>query len=170
VRRLYLLRHAKSSWDDPDQADLRRPLAARGWKAVKALERHMRAVDVVPDLVLCSPAVRAVQTWEGVAPGLPPGTPIELDEAVYDAGAGELLGRLRRLPPEIDSVLVVGHNPGLGNLALGLVAAGDARLRARMETKFPTGALASLTLAAAWRDLRWGTATLVDYVVPRDLA
>jgi phosphohistidine phosphatase len=170
VGRLYLLRHAKSSWDDPDQADLRRPLAPRGWKAVKALERHVRAMDVVPDLVLCSPAVRAVQTWEGVAPGLPPGTPVELDEAVYHAGAGDLLGRLRRLPPEIDSVLVVGHNPGLGNLALGLVAAGDARLRTRLETKFPTGALASLALAAAWHDLRWGTATLVDYVVPRDLA
>ena len=165
-----MLRHAKSSWDDPNQADLRRPLAPRGRKAVKALERHVRAMDIAPDLVLCSPAVRAVQTWEGVSPGLPPGTPVELDEAIYVAGAGDLLGRLRRLPNEIDSVLVVGHNPGLEALALGLVAAGDARLLTRLETKFPTGALASLEVAATWRDLRWGTATLVDYVVPCDLA
>jgi phosphohistidine phosphatase len=170
VGRLHLLRHAKSSWDDPDQADLRRPLAPRGRKAAKALERHVRAMNLAPDLVLCSPAVRAVQTWEGVARGLPPGTPVELDEAIYNAGAGDLLGRLRRLPREIDSVLVLGHNPGLEDLALGLVVAGDARLRTRLETKFPTGALASLALAAAWHDLRWGTATLVDYVVPRDLA
>lgn len=168
--RLHLLRHAKSSWDDPDQADLRRPLAPRGRKAVKALERYLRAMDVAPDLVLCSPALRAVQTWEGVAPGLPPETPVELDEVVYQAGAGELLGRLRRLPPEIDSVLVVGHNPGLEALVLGLVAAGDPRLRMRLETKFPTGALAVLEVAVTWHDLRWGTATLVDYVVPRDLA
>lgn len=167
---LYLLRHAKSSWADPDQADLHRPLAARGRKAVKALERHMRGMDVRPDLVLCSPAVRAVQTWEGVAPGLPPGTRLELDEAVYHAGAGDLLRRLRRLPPEIDSVLVLGHNPALVDLALGLVADGDPRLRTRLETRFPTGALASLEVAATWHDLRWGTATLVDYVVPRDLA
>lgn len=168
--RLYLLRHAKSSWDDPDQADLRRPLAPRGRKATKALERHVRAMNLAPDLVLCSPAARAVQTWDGVAPGLPPGTPVELDEAVYNAGAGDLLGRLRRLSHEIDSVLVLGHNPGLEDLALGLVGAGDPRLRMRLETKFPTGALASLEVAARWPDLRWGTATLVDYVVPRDLA
>jgi phosphohistidine phosphatase len=87
-------------------------------------------MDVAPDLVLCSPAVRAVQSWEGVAPGLPPGSPVELDEAPYHAGAGGLLARLRRVPPEIDSVLVVGDNPGLEDLALGLVAAGDPRLRA----------------------------------------
>jgi phosphohistidine phosphatase len=170
VVRLHLLRHAKSSWDDSNQADLRRPLAPRGQKAVKALERNMRAMKVAPDLVLCSPAVRAVQTWEGVAPGLPPGTPVELDAAIYHAGASDLLGRLRRLPPEIDSVLVLGHNPALADLALGLVAAGDPRLRTRLETKFPTGALASLEVAATWHDLRWGTAILVAYVVPRDLA
>jgi len=170
VGRLYLLRHAKSSWDDPGQVDLRRPLAPRGRKAVKALERHVRAMDLAPGLVLCSPAVRAVQTWEGVAPGLPPETPVEFNDALYHAGAGGLLARLRRVPPEIDSVLVIGHNPGLEDLALGLVAAGDPHLRARLETKFPTGALAALELAAPWHDLRWGTATLVDYVVPRDLA
>jgi phosphohistidine phosphatase len=170
VGRIYLLRHAKSSWGDPSQADVRRPLAPRGRKALKALARHMRAMDVAPDLVLCSPAVRAVQTWEGVASGLPPGTPVEFDEAVYHSGADDLLARLRRLPPEIDSVLVVGHNPALEDLALGLVAAGDPDLRTQLETKFPTGALASLELAATWHDLRWGTATLVAYVVPRDLA
>jgi phosphohistidine phosphatase len=114
--------------------------------------------------------VRAVQTWDGVASGLPPGTPVEFDAAVYHAGSGDLLGRLRRLPPEIDSVLVLGHNPGLADLALGLVAVGDPHLRTRLETKFPTGALASLEVAVTWHDLRWGTATLVAYVVPRDLA
>jgi phosphohistidine phosphatase len=127
-------------------------------------------MNLAPDVVLCSPAVRAVQTWDGVAPGLPPGTPVEFDEAVYNAGAGDLLGRLRRLSHEIDSVLVLGHNPGLEDLARGLVVAGDARLRTQLETKFPTGALASLEVATTWHDLWWSTATLVDYVVPRGLA
>lgn len=169
VRRLYVLRHAKSSWDDPDLPDRLRPLARRGRRAVTALARHMRASGIAPDLVLCSPAVRAVQTWEGVASGLPAGTAVHVDDQLYGASAGGLLRRLRGLPPDIDSVLVVGHNPGLEDLTLGLVGHGDPALRRRLETKFPTGALATLDAPGPWHDLRWGTSTLVAYVLPRDL-
>jgi phosphohistidine phosphatase len=169
VRRLYVLRHAKSSWDDPDLPDRLRPLARRGRTAVTALARHMRAAGIAPALVLCSPATRAVQTWEGVASGLPAGTATEVDEALYGANAHGLLERLRRLPPDIDSVLVVGHNPGLEDLTLALVGDGDPALRRRLETKFPTGALATLDAPGAWRDLGWRTATLVAYVLPREL-
>jgi phosphohistidine phosphatase len=169
VRRLYVLRHAKSSWDDPDLPDHLRPLAPRGRKAVAALARHMRATAVAPDLVLCSPAVRAVQTWEGVASGLPTGTAVDVDDALYGAGAGDLLRRLRRLPPDVDSVLMVGHNPGLEELTLGLVGAGDPALRRRLETKFATGALATLDVPGAWQDLRQGATTLVAFVLPREL-
>lgn len=169
MRRLYLLRHAKSSWDDPDLPDHLRPLARRGRTAVAALARHMRAARTAPGLVLCSSAVRARQTWEGIASGLPPGTAVELDDALYGAGADDLLRRLRRLPPDIDSVLVVGHNPGLADLALGLVAHGDPALRGRLQAKFPTGALATVDAPGTWQDLGWGTSTLVAYVLPREL-
>lgn len=171
VRRLYVLRHAKSSWDDPDLPDHLRPLARRGRKAVAALERHMRGAGIAPGLVLCSPAVRAVQTWEGVASGLPAGTAVDVDvnDALYGASADVLLRRLRRLPPDTDSVLVVGHNPGLEDLTRGLVGHGDPALRRRLETKFPTGALATLDVPGAWHDLPWGTSTLVAYVLPREL-
>jgi phosphohistidine phosphatase len=169
VRRLYVLRHAKSSWADPDLPDRLRPLAGRGRKAVRALERHMRATGIAPGLVLCSPAARAVQTWEGVASGLPAGTAVDLDDALYGASADGLLRRLRRLPPDVDSVLVVGHNPGLEDLTRSLVGHGDPGLRRRLETKFPTGALATLDAPGAWHDLRWGTSTLVAFVVPREL-
>lgn len=169
VRRLFVLRHAKSSWDDPDLPDRLRPLARRGRKAVTALERHMRANGIAPGLVLCSPAVRAVQTWEGVAPGLPAGTAVDVDDELYGASAAGLLRRLRRLPPDVDSVLVVGHNPGLEGLTIGLVGQGDPALRRRLETKFPTGALATLDVPSTWDDLRWGTSTLVAYVLPREL-
>jgi phosphohistidine phosphatase len=169
VRRLYVLRHAKSSWADPDLPDRLRPLAGRGRKAVRALERHMRATGIAPGLVLCSPAARAVQTWEGVASGLPAGTAVDLDDALYGASADGLLRRLRRLPPDVDSVLVVGHNPGLEDLTRGLVGHGDPALRRRLETKFPTGALATLDAPGAWHHLRWGTSTLVAYVLPREL-
>jgi phosphohistidine phosphatase len=169
VRRLYLLRHAKSSWDDPDLPDHLRPLARRGRTAVAALVRHMRATGIAPALVLCSPALRARQTWEGVAPGLPAETAVEVDDALYGAGAEDLLRRLRRISADLESVLVVGHNPGLEDLALGLVGHGDPASRRRLETKFPTGALATLDAPGTWHDLGWGTATLIAYAVPREL-
>jgi phosphohistidine phosphatase len=133
------------------------------------MARHLRATAVVPDLVLCSPAGRAVQTWEGVAPGVPPDTAVEIDEAIYHAEGDELLGRLRAVPPRIASVLVVGHNPGLQDLAADLVGSGDPALRERLVTKFPTGALATLEVPGEWHDLTWGAANLVGFVVPREL-
>ena len=169
MRRLWLLRHAKSSWHDPGLPDRLRPLAPRGARAVEVLARHLRTTGVAPGLVLCSPAVRAVQTWEGVAPGLPPDSPLEIDESLYQADAGDLLRRLRQVPLPVASVLLVGHNPALEELAAGLAGAGSASLRERLGTKFPTGALATLDVPGSWREIGWGVGTLVAFVVPRDL-
>jgi phosphohistidine phosphatase len=169
VRRLWLLRHAKSSWDEPDLPDRLRPLAPRGARAVAAMAGHLRAAAVAPGLVLCSPAQRAVQTWEGVAPGIPPGTPVEFDESIYDADAEELLARLQDVPSPIESVLLVGHNPGLQDLAVDLVGSGDTGLRERLVTKLPTGALVTLDVPSDWHDLTWGAPRLVAFVVPREL-
>jgi phosphohistidine phosphatase len=169
MKRLWLLRHAKSSWDDPGLPDRLRPLAPRGVRAAGRLAGHVRQAGIAPDLVLCSPAVRAVRTWEGVAPGAPPDTPLETDEALYHADADDLLGRLQRLAPSVASALVVGHNPALQELAIGLAGGGKRRLRERMATKFPTGALATFELPADWGDVGWGTGKLVAFVVPREL-
>ena len=164
-----MLRHAKSSWDEPDLPDRLRPLAPRGARAVAALAGHLRATAVAPGLVLCSPAQRAVQTWEGVAPGIPPGTPVEFDESIYHADSDDLLARLQDVRSRIESVLLVGHNPGLQDLAVDLVGSGDTGLRERIATKLPTGALVTLDVPSDWHDLTWEAATLVDFVVPREL-
>jgi phosphohistidine phosphatase len=164
-----LLRHAKSSWDDPDLPDRLRPLAPRGVRAAGAMARHLRAAAVAPDLVLCSPARRAVQTWEGVAPGVPPDTAVEIDEAIYHADADELFARLRDVRSRIRSVLLIGHNPGLQDLAVDLVGSGDVGLRERLLTKFPTGALATIDVPGDWHDLTWGAASVLALVVPREL-
>ena len=164
-----MLRHAKSSWDDPDLPDRLRPLAPRGVRAAGAMARHLRAAAVAPDLVLCSPARRAVQTWEGVAPGVPPDTAVEIDEAIYHADADELVARLRDVRSRIRSVLLVGHNPGLQDLAVDLVGSGDVGLRERLLTKFPTGALATIDVPGDWHDLTWGAASVLALVVPREL-
>jgi len=170
TRRLVLLRHAKSSWETAGLADHDRPLAPRGRRAVAALRRHLAGADIAPDLVLCSTARRAVETWDGVAPAWPPGTPVELTRELYGATAADLLRRLGQLPATIGCALVVGHNPGLEDLARGLAGSGPADLLRRLHTKFPTGAVATLLVPEPWADLRWSTAKLAGYVVPRELS
>jgi phosphohistidine phosphatase len=133
------------------------------------MARHLRAASVAPDLVLCSPARRAVQTWEGVASGVPPDTAVKIDEVIYHAEGDDLLARLRDVPPGIGSLLVVGHNPALQDLAVDLVGSGDPGLRERLVTKFPTGALATLEAPGVWHELMRGAATLVAFAVPREL-
>lgn len=168
MKRLHLLRHAKSSWADPGQRDRERPLAPRGRRAARRLGSRLRDLGVRPDLVLCSPAKRAVQTLELIRPGLDSRVQVVIEEALYGAGAPELLERVRRLPESVGSALVVGHNPELQEVVVLLAAAGAARERARY--RFPTAALATLVLRrGGWSDLGPERADLVSYVVPREL-
>jgi phosphohistidine phosphatase len=164
-KRLHLLRHAKSSWDDPSLADRDRPLAPRGRKAAKRIGRHLRESGVRPELVLCSPSARTRQTLDRL--GLPSDTPVELDASLYAASAEAFLERLRAVSGSVGSVLVIGHNPGLQDLAVELAATG-ADLD-RLTEKFPTAALASLRFDGDWDELAPGACTLVAYVVPREL-
>ena len=166
---IYLLRHAKSSWDEPELLDHERPLAKRGRKAVALLREHARKSGIAPDLVLCSSAARAIQTLEGVREGLPPEAVVEIEAGLYAAGAGSLLGRLRRLPEELGSVMLVGHNPGIEDLAAELAGGGDPDARAAMEAKYPTGGLATLAFEGPWRELDREGATLEAFAVPRRL-
>ncbi len=169
ARHLHLLRHAKSSWDHPGLADHDRPLAPRGRRAAAALAEHVPDLTAPPELVLCSSATRTTETLERIRPGLPDGVEIVVDPGVYHAWTGDLLERLRALPPERRSVMVIGHNPGLHDLACTLVGPGDPALLERLFDKYPTGALASLSLDGPWSGLGPARATLDAYVVPRDL-
>ena len=101
-RRLYLLRHAKSSWDQPGQPDHERPLADRGRQAVRLLARHVHEHRIEPELVLCSSASRTRETLEGVLPG----RVAAIEQELYVAGHEQLLERLRRVEPELRSVMV----------------------------------------------------------------
>jgi phosphohistidine phosphatase len=167
-RRLYLLRHAKSSWTDPRLDDHARPLAPRGERAVRRLRRHLAdRPDDLPELVLCSSARRTTMTLDGIA--LPASVDRRIEDGLYAASSGRLLERLRGVADEVSRVMVIGHNPGLEDLALLLVEGTDDEASRRMATKFPTGALATLTFAGAWADLAPGTVTLESFVVPQDL-
>ena len=159
-RLLYVLRHAKSSWDDPGLSDHDRTLAPRGAKATKLLAKHLHEHDIQPALVLCSTAVRARETLGGI--GLDGERSIEQD--LYTASAGQWIARLNRVPDETQSVMAIGHNPALQQLVLALAGHDE-----RIERKFPTAALATLTLECAWSELEPGRAELTALVRPKDI-
>ena len=160
-KRLLLLRHAKSSWDDPALADHDRPLAPRGRKAAKRIGKRLRADQAPVSLVLCSSARRARETVDLVAP---PG-PVEIEDELYGASADMLLRRLRQVAEDTTSVMLVGHNPAMHDLATALLSEVDQRA---VET-FPTGALATLTFPGPWRALAARRAELVSFLKPREL-
>ncbi|MFF3685481.1 SixA phosphatase family protein [Streptomyces sp. NPDC002187] len=166
VRRLIVVRHAKSAWpaevDDHD-----RPLAKRGRRDAPAAGRWLRGCGHVPDLVLCSTAVRARRTWELAAAALDAPPPVVHDMNLYHAGARELLDTLRRTAPGTETVLLVGHNPAVQELVLSVArtAADDALARAR--EKFPTCAIAVLEWQGSWAFLGPGVARLTAFEVAR---
>ena len=211
ARQLYVLRHAKSSWGDPGLDDKERPLAPRGRQAVKLLAEYVRANGIRPQLVLVSPAKRTRETLEGVAPGgevmfepelygataaslvgrlrrvpeeirsvmlighnpamqvlvsparraretlegVAPAGEIIVEPELYGASAKSLLERLTRVPDEIGSVMLIGHNPAMQALVLELAdsSSSDPALVGTLSHKFPTGALATLELETSWGDL-----------------
>jgi phosphohistidine phosphatase len=167
TRRLYLLRHAKSSWKNPALADHDRPLAGRGRRAAAALADHMAEHQIVPEFVLCSTALRTRETYERLEAVLE-GAPVLYERRMYAASADDLLELLRTVPDQISSVLLIGHNPGIEEL--GLQLARPSPERDNLQAKFPTAALATLELTSSrWYELGPGCASLIAYVRPRDL-
>jgi phosphohistidine phosphatase len=163
---LYVLRHAKSSWDDPALADAERPLAPRGRKAARRLGRHLSDEGIRPALVLCSPAVRARETLARIGPALAEVETL-VEPGLYGASASDLIERLRAVPDDVPSVLVIGHNPALQTLVVRLARPGQ--LRDRAAVKLPTGALATLELDGGWNALTDGCAELAKLLLPREL-
>ena len=170
-RLLYLLRHTKSSWDDPSLADFERPLAERGRASAEIMSEYMQMGDIEPDLVLCSAATRTRQTLAGIRPAIAEGTKVRFEKQLYHGGAEDLLARLRRVAGTVNTVMLIGHNPAMEMLAERLVGGGDPEARERMAAKFPTGALATLVVEAkSWKDLGPGSCRLHSFVTPRELA
>jgi phosphohistidine phosphatase len=165
-RTLWLLRHAKSSWDDPELDDRERPLARRGVRAAALMGSYLEAERIRPELVLCSSALRTRETLAAVLPAFGPDVVVRIEPSVYTFDATQLLAVLRET--DAGSVFLVGHNPAMQDLALLLAARGE-RLEDVAE-KFPTGALAEIAFPdAAWSDLGEGAGELTRFVTPREL-
>ena len=169
AKTLYLLRHAKSSWDDDGLPDHDRALSPRGVRAARRIAAHMARVEVRPELVLCSSATRTRQTLEALMAALD-GSHVSIEPDLYGASAQELFDRIRAVPDGVSAVLVIGHNPGVQDLACALAHKGDPKVAARMAEKFPTCGLAAISVRCrSWSALTPADARVMSFDVPREL-
>jgi phosphohistidine phosphatase len=171
VKLVLLLRHAKSAWSLSGLDDHDRSLNRRGERAAEAMADYIVRNAPRPDLILCSTATRTRQTLAPLVHLLTvPAPPIALERSLYHASAGALLARLRALKEPFGTVLLIGHNEGIGELAASLAASGRATELAALRTNYPTGTLATLRMPAdRWSELASGSAELLSFVRPRDL-
>ena len=199
MRRLMLLRHAKS--DRPaGMADHDRPLNRRGRDEAPLVGTYLAHNGLVPDRVLCSTSERTRETWELVAGSLADAVPpasssaaaanaphakpagekrrrspkrpqVDFEERLYAAEPHTILALLRETPPKVHSLLIVGHNPGIHEAALALIASGDVEARERLHEKFPTSGLAVIDFALdEWSKLHARSGRLDRFITPRQLA
>ena len=168
MKTLFLLRHAKSSWEER-LGDHERPLSGRGRRAAKAMGEFMAERGLLPDRVICSTAARTVETWSLISPLL--GEPrVDESRVLYLASTEELLEVVRGGGATAERLLLVGHNTGIENLASWLIGGGDHALIASLRRKYPTGALTTLLFPiTAWSDLDPGAGELEIFVRPKDL-
>jgi phosphohistidine phosphatase len=168
---LSLLRHAKSNWDDPTLKDFDRPLAKRGENAAPRMGAYMEKQGLAPDLVLCSPAVRARQTLDLVLPHLAGGPTVVFEDNFYLAAPTIMLARVRKIDAKVRHVLIVGHDPGMQGLALELSGSGEVQALQALAAKFPTAGLAVIGFKARdWSKVGPGKGRLELFVSPKMLA
>jgi phosphohistidine phosphatase len=168
MRRLMLLRHAKSDWSEPGVSDHDRPLNPRGQESAPKVGAYMARHGLVPDQVVCSTAVRARETWEELATEFKDHPLTVYDERLYNARIETILGLVRETKDRVKSLLLVGHNPGLHELAGLLIASGDLTHRARLREKLPTAGLVVIDFAVEeWTRLHPHAGRLERFVAPR---
>ena len=168
MKKLLVLRHAKSSWESEAGTDFDRPLNGRGREAAPAMGREMARRDLFPDLVIASPARRVVETLDGIVAGLGRPLDIRFDERLYLAEPAALVEAIRQVG-DAGCVMVAGHNPGLQQLVLALCSR-DGGARQEVAAKFPTAALAEIHFETAdWHGIEPGSGRLASFIRPRNL-
>jgi phosphohistidine phosphatase len=161
MKELYLLRHAKSSWDDSSLDDFDRPLNERGKKAAPIMGRVMREKNLKPDLILCSPSKRTKQTAKHVINASKLKSEITYDERIYEASTADLIELLKAQDAKLESILLIGHNPGIESLLTNLTGANET---------FPTAALAKIVLEIEkWKGIKDGAGSMDWILRPKEL-
>ena len=170
MRRLILLRHAKSSWADPDLADHDRPLNARGRAAAALMGGWMTGRGDIPDHVLLSDSARTIETWALARPALPTAPEGAPTPRLYHADPATMLSVLHTAPAEARTVLLIGHQPGVGGFARKLSNGAVRPSCARAFSHYPTGAAAVLDFEIDdWKLADWGGARFTAFVAPKEI-
>ena len=170
MKRLAILRHAKSSWADAGMDDFERPLNDRGRKGARRVGAEMAARGLHFDLVLASEAVRVRETISVASENYDFGPDVRYDDELYGAHEDLLMAVIRAIPEKDQSALIVGHNPGLEKLVASLARDDAAGHRERVATKFPTAALAVIDLGVEqWEQVSPGCGEIVELILPREL-
>jgi phosphohistidine phosphatase len=169
--RLLLLRHAKSSWDDPGLPDRDRPLTPRGRRAAGRIASVLAAAEFLPDLVLCSPALRTRETLAPLLPLLADPDRVSIVDALYGAESGDYRKVIAGLGGSAGHLLVIGHNPAIHGTALNLIGpSAHDKSAYQLAAKFPTGALAVIDFDTSnWGKIRSKSGRLATFIRPRDL-
>lgn len=167
MKRLILIRHAKSSWSNAETADRDRPLNLRGQQAAESVGAWLTQEGLQPDQVLSSSATRCRQTWQGISVSLKADVPVNFEAGLYLAGPMEMLAHLHKATGQ--TVMMLGHMPGIGDFARSLRR--DPPPAHEMFQKYPTGAVTVLDFRIDdWREAQLGTAVFVRYMTPKELA
>lgn len=161
MKQLYIIRHAKSSWDDPDLADFERPLNERGKKDAPRMAKRLKEKEVAPDLVVSSPAARALATAKAFVEILGC-SPVNLvtEKKLYHATADAILSVVKSTNEKHDCILLVGHNPGLTEFA--------NRLANEYIQNIPTtGIVSTRLIAESWNSVNWGCGKMLFLDFPK---
>jgi len=171
MKTLLFLRHAKSSWSSPDLGDHERPLNGRGRRAAEAMGRYIERSGLMPDLILCSTAKRATETFERAAAGWSSVPPSRTEGALYNfsSGAG-YLDLIHGTDETVQSLMLIGHNPTTEILVSELMGDGAPEAAEKLALKYPTAGLAVLTFeTGSWREIAAGAGKLISFTLPREL-
>jgi len=168
-RRLFVLRHAKSSWKHSGLSDHERPLSGRGHDALPRLRRALEERAPNIEIVLCSSAIRTVATLQGIRAALPDHVQITIDDELYGAGGQTWFERCQLVGDDVAGVMVIGHNPGVEALVHNLAPTGEPAALELLARGFPTGALAELAVSGPWSTLEFDSCHLAALQIPREL-
>ena len=170
MRRLLLFRHAKAERSEPGMEDRARRLVDRGHKDAAKVGAYMASHALIPDRVLTSPSARTQETWKSVSTAFRPAPAATTVERLYDATAQAILHIIKEASPGAHTLLVIGHNPGLHELAVMLIASGDVESRERLREKLPTSGLVIIDFAFDdWGKLHPQCGRLERFITPKSL-
>jgi phosphohistidine phosphatase len=168
MRRLMLLRHAKSDWSAPGRPDRERVLSSRGERAAPLMGRYLAEQGLVPQHAIVSGSQRTRQTWQLLGDTITGASGVTFDDRIYEAAPADILDAIADAPAAAETLLVVGHNPGLQSLAIGLMGSGSGKARRMLTEKFPTAGLAVLDFDLPdWQSLAPGSGRLERFITPR---